>query len=255
MKNINEIWLKDKLKNKCNIESLKNMKEEILKISETYRDVFNGAPFYESWDIASAKSVIEDYRKQNATILVSNYLDSLIGFLVAIDFVPENQRDYVQYLNNIKYIEEIGVLSNFRNQKVASEMIRILLLNYLGNNTQYLGYRTNAMRYFEVDDKESFESAVMRVQNEDKIKRMNNEKIIVPTLTDSEKQDFINKYIELIKYRPDLDVSNSSAMFRDIFGEIDYNRINNNYSFQKDPTGDDNDRVFPFINLSKNLNR
>nr|MCR4581895.1 GNAT family N-acetyltransferase [Bacilli bacterium] len=253
MKNINEIWLKDKLKNKCNIESLKNIKEELLKISETYRDVFNGTPFYESWDIESARSVIDDYKKQNATILVSNYLDSLIGFLVAIDFVPDNQRDYVQYLNNIKYIEEIGVLSNFRNQKVASEMIRVLLLNYLSNNTQYLGYRTNAMRYFEYDDKESFESAVMRVQNEDKIKRMNNEKIIVPTLTDSEKQDFINKYIELIKYRPDLDVSNSSAMFRDIFGDIDYNKINNNYSFQKDPTGDYNDRIFPFINLSKNL--
>ena len=251
MKNINEIWLKDELKKECKIKELKNIKEDILRISETYKDVFNGAPFYESWDINSSKEVIDDYINQDATILISNYLDKMVGFLVAISFVPDNQKEYVQYLNNIKYIEEIGVLSNYRNKMIASELVRILLLNYLNDNTNYLGYRTNAMRYFEFDDKESFESAVMRVQKEDKIKRLNKEQIVIPTLTDSEKQTFINNYIELIKYRPDLDVSNSNALFRDIFGTIDFNMINNNYSFQKDPTGDANDRIFPYINLTK----
>ena len=100
---------------------------------------------------------------------------------------------------------------------------------------------------------ESFESAVMRVQEEDKIKRMNKGKIIIPDFSENEKQKFINKYIELIKNRPDLDVSNSSALFRNIFGIIDYSKIDGNYSFQKDPTGDGNDRIFPIIDLSKTL--
>ena len=117
----------------------------------------------------------------------------------------------------------------------------------------YIGYRTNAMRYFDYSGSESFESAVMRVQEEDKIKRMNKEKIIIPEFSENEKQKFINKYIELIKNRPDLDVSNSSALFRNIFGIIDYSNIDGNYSFQKDPTGDGNDRIFPIIDLSKTL--
>jgi hypothetical protein len=86
----------------------------------------------------------------------------------------------------------------------------------------YLEYRTNAMRYFEEDNSESFESIVMRIQKEDKIKRLNKEKIIIPELNDNEKQKFINKYIELIKNRPELDVSNSTALFRDIFKEIEF---------------------------------
>ena len=253
MKDINKIWLKDNIQKECTISELKKKREEVIKCSETYKNVFNGAPFYENWDLDSAKEVIDDYINDNATILTSNYLNQIIGFLVAINKVPANQIQFVKYLNNIMFIEEIGVLNEFRNKKIASEMVRILLLNYLDKDTKYVGYRTNAMRYFEIKDSESFESTVMRIQKEDKIKRINNEKIIIPTLTDSEKQLFINKYIELIKYRPDLDVSNSSALLRDIFGIIDYNKIDNNYTFQKDPTGDSNDRIFPYIDLSKTL--
>lgn len=53
-----------------------------------------------------------------------------------------------------------------------------------------------------------YESEVMRVQQEDRIKRINKEKNIIPEFNETEKQKFINKYIELIKNRPDLDVSN-----------------------------------------------
>lgn len=253
MKDINKIWLNDDIQKECIIEELKKKREEIIKCSETYKNVFNGSPFYENWDLDSAKEVIDDYIDDNATILTSNYLNQIIGFLVAINKVPENQRQYVEYLNNIKFIEEIGVLNQYRNKKIASEMVRILLLKYLNEDTKYIGYRTNAMRYFEYDDSESFESAVMRVQKEDKIRRINKEEIIIPKFTDSEKQSFINSYIELIKYRPDLDVSNSSALLRDIFGIIDYNKVDGSYTFQKDPTGEANDRIFPYIDLSKTL--
>ena len=136
---------------------------------------------------------------------------------------------------------------------IASEMVRILLLKYLSPNDMYIGYRTNAMRYFDYSDSESFESAVMRVQEADRIKRINKEKIIIPEFSENEKQKFINKYIELIKNRPDLDVSNSSALFRNIFSIIEYSKTDGNYSFQKDPTGDGNDRIFPIIDLSKTL--
>lgn len=54
-------------------------------------------------------------------------------------------------------------------------------------------------------------------------------------------------------YRPDLDVSNSNALFRNIFSIIDYSKIGENYSFQKDPTGDGNDHIFLIIDLSKTL--
>ena len=54
-------------------------------------------------------------------------------------------------------------------------------------------------------------------------------------------------------YRPDLDVPNSSALFRNIFSIIDYSKIDENYSFQKDPTDDDNNRIFLIIDLSKTL--
>jgi len=54
-------------------------------------------------------------------------------------------------------------------------------------------------------------------------------------------------------YRPDLDMPNSSALFRNIFSIIDYSKIDENYSFQKDPTGDGNDRIFPIIDLFKTL--
>lgn len=252
MKNFNKNWLKDKVDD-YTIEELERIKSEIINCSNTYKDVFNGAPFYESWSLESALEEINSYIEDNALILTSKFREQIIGFLVAINKVPENQRQYVQYLENIKFIEEIGVLNEFRKNGVASEMVRILLLKYLRPNDMYIGYRTNAMRYFDYNDSESFESAVMRVQEEDKNKRINKEKIIIPELSENEKQKFINKYIELIKNRPDLDVSNSSALFRNIFGIIDYSKIDGNYSFQKDPTGDGNDRIFPIIDLSKTL--
>lgn len=252
MENINKNWLKDKVDD-YTIEELKRIKSEIINCSNTYKAVFNGAPFYESWNLESAFGEINSYIEDEALILISKYKNKIIGFLVAINKVPENQRQYAQYLDNIKFIEEIGVLSEFRKNGVASEMVRILLLKYITSDDMYIGYRTNAMRYFDYKGSESFESAVMRVQEEDKIKRINREKIIIPEFSETEKQKFINKYIELIKNRPDLDVSNSSALFRNIFGIIDYSKIDGNYSFQKDPTGDGNDRIFPIIDLSKTL--
>lgn len=252
MKNLNKNWLKDRVDN-YTIEELERIKSEIINCSNTYKNVFNGAPFYENWSLESAIEKINSYIGDNALILTSKYRKQIIGFLVTISKVPENQRQYVQYLENIKFIEEIGVLNEFRKIGVASEMVRILLLKYLRPNDMYIGYRTNAMRYFDYNDSESFESAVMRVQEEDKIKRINKEKIIIPEFSETEKQNFINKYIELIKNRPELDVSNSSALFRNVFGIIDYSKIDENYAFQKDPTGDGNDRIFPIIDLSKTL--
>jgi len=252
MKNINDNWIKGNI-NDYKIQELKRIKSEIINCSYTYTNVFNGAPFYENWDLESSTKVITSYIDENVLILTSKYKEQIIGFLISINKVPEDQREYVQYLNNIKFIEEIGVLNEFRKNGIASEMVRILLLSYLNPDDMYLGYRTNAMRYFELNDSESFESAVMRVQEEDKIKRINGEKIFIPDLSFDEKQKFINKYIELIKNRPDLDVSNSSALFRNIFGLIEYSKIQDNYSFQKDSTGEGNDRIFPIIDLSKTL--
>ena len=252
MKDLNKSWLKDRVDN-YTTEELKRIKSEIINCCNTYRNVFNGAPFYENWSLESSLDEINSYIKDNALILTSKYGKEIIGFLVAINKVPENQRQYAQYLENIKFIEEIGVLNEFRKNGVASEMVRILLLEYLRPNDMYIGYRTNAMRYFDYSDSESFESAIMRIQEEDRIKRINREKITIPEFSETEKQKFINKYIELIKNRPDLDVSNSSALFRNIFGVIDYSKIDGNYSFQKDPTGDGNDRIFPIIDLSKTL--
>ena len=252
MKDINKNWIKNNIK-KYNIEELKKIKNEIINCSNTYKDVFNGEPFYEDWDLDRSFKEIASYVDDNALILTSKYGKQVIGFLVAINKIPKDQKQYVQYLQNIKYIEEIGVLSEFRKNGIASEMVRRLLLNYLKPNDRYLGYRTNVMRYFEYNDSESFESCAIRIQKEDRIKRINNEKIIIPKFNSSEKQEFINKYIELIKNRPDLDVSNSNALFRSIFGLLDYSKINNNYSFQKDPTGEGNDRIFPIIDLSKTL--
>lgn len=87
----------------------------------------------------------------------------------------------------------------------------------------------------------------------EELKRINKEEIIIPEFSENEKQKFINKYIKLIKNRPDLDVSNSSALFRNIFGIIDYSEIDGDYSFQKDPTGEGNDRIFSIIDLPKTL--
>lgn len=252
MKDINKNWLKENIDD-YNVEELKRIKREIINCSKAYRDVFNGEPFYESWDLDSALEEIKSYIDDEALILTSKYKNQTVGFLVAINKVPENQQKYVEYLDNIKFIEEIGVLKEFRKNGVASEMVRVLLINYLLTGDMYIGYRTNAMRYFDYNGSESFESSVMKVQEEDRIKRINGEKIVIPEFSLNEKQKFINLYIELIKNRPELDVSNSSALFRNIFSNIEYSKINGNYSFQKDPTGDGNDRIFPFVDLSKTL--
>ena len=250
MEDINKKWLKENVKD-CKIDELKKIRSEIINCSNAYKDVFNGEPFYESWDLDSALEEITSYIDDNALILTAELKSQIIGFLVAINRVPENQKEYVQYLNNIIFIEEIGVLSEYRKNGIASEMFRILLLNYLKPDDKYIGYRTNAMRYFDYNTSESFESAAKRIQEEDKIKRLNNERIIIPEFSNYEKQIFINKYVELIKNIPSLDVSNSNALFRSIFGTLDYSMINGNYSFQKDPTGEGNDRIFPIIVLSK----
>ena len=252
MESLNKKWLKEN-GDDYTVEELKRIKSEIIGCSNAYKDVFNGPPFYESWSLDSALEEINSYIGDDALILTSKYRDQIIGFLVAINNVPENQRQYVQYLENIKFIEEIGVLNEFRKNGVASEMVRVMLLRYLLESDMYLGYRTNAMRYFDYNASESFESAAMRIQEEDKIKRINGERIIIPEFSFDEKQKFINQYIELIQNRPDLDVSNSNALFRSIFGIIGFSKIDGNYSFQKDPTGEGNDRIFPVIDLSKTL--
>lgn len=163
MKNLNKNWLKDKVDD-YTIEELERIKSKIINCSNTYKNVFNGAPFYESWSLESALEEINSYIEDNALILTSKFREQIIGFLVAINKVPDNQRQYAQYLENIKFIEEIGVLNEFRKNGVASEMVRILLLKYLRPDDMYIGYRTNAMRYFDYSGSESFESAVMRVQ-------------------------------------------------------------------------------------------
>ena len=236
-------------KKKLEVLKLKLKEKEIVDFSKAYRDVFNGAPFYEDWTLSRAFDVIKDYIDDGAFILASKYMNRIIGFLVAVNEVPVDQREYVQKLEFLRYIEEIGVLAQYRNNGIATKMVNALLMNYLNNNIQYIGYRTNAMRYFDYNGAESFESKIMRVQEEDRIKRIIGEKIDIPDFNDYEKQKFINKYIELIKYRPDLDVSNSNALFRSIMGNVDFSKINGNYSFQKDPTGEGNDRIFPIINL------
>ncbi len=251
MKEINKTWLREGFKEKCNIRKISELSDIDKSLYEAYCDVFNGAPFYESWNTDSAKKVIDGYIGSDTTILVADYLSKAAGFLVTINGIPRDQIKYVNLLDTI-FIEEVGVINELRGNRIASELVRILLES-LDNNTKYIGYRTNAMRYFEISDRESFESMAMRIQMEDKIKRLNGEKIIIPDFTDNEKQAFINKYIELVSYRPDLDVSNSSALLRDVFGIIDYNKDGNNYTFQKDPTGEGNDRIFPYVDLSKTL--
>jgi len=251
MKNINENWMKEKIQKECKIEKLKRIEAEILKCSEAYRDVFNGSPFYESWTLESALEEINNYVEENALVLVPKIREEIVGFLVAMNGIPENQKSFVSVPSEkVKFIEEVGVLEKYRGNLIASEMVRILLLN-LKLNDNYLAYRTNAMRYFELNGGESFESGAMRTQKEDFIKRKTGEKIIIPDFSESEKQAFINKYIELIKYRPDLDVSNSNALFRSIFGLLDYSMLGNNYAFQKDPTGEGNDRIFPIVDIAK----
>ena len=254
MKNINENWIKDKdIENEVKIRQLIGRERNIYKCAVAYCSVFNKAPFYENWTVEEAIEVIENYLKDDAYILTATLRMFTVGFLVTLNRIPEELREYVE-LDNALFIEEIGTVDDLKRKGIGSEMLRSLLLG-LKENDRYIGYRTNAMRYFEENDTESFESTLIRTQKEDKIKRMNNEKIIIPQLSESEKQDFINKYIELIQYNPSLDVSNSNALMRDIFGIIDFSKKDNNYTFQKDPTGEANDRIFPIIDLNKTLRK
>lgn len=254
MRNLNENWMNKRIQREVMIRELENAKKDIIGCSDAYKKIFNGAPFYESWTLDSAKEVILEYVSDEALILVPEYRDKIVGFLIAMSGVPSNQKDYVPFNDEeIRFVEDIGVIRECRNNQIASELVRVLLTDYLEYSERYLGYRTNAMRYFEQRGGESFEAGAIRVQKEDALSRERGEKIYIPEFSSSEKQSFINSYLELIKYNPGLDVSDSNKLFRSIFGDIDFCQIEGNYSFQLDPTGEGNDRIFPFIDLSKKL--
>lgn len=231
------------------IDELKKIDDGLLLCSDAYKNVFNGAPFYEDWTIDSAISQILEYVDNNALILSSLSKDKVVGFLVAMSGTPENQKEYVSLKDEeVKFIEEIGVLQEYRNQKIASKMVAVLL-SFINKQEKYFVYRTNAMRYFEPIEGESFEAGVVRVQREDKIKRLNGDAIVIPQFNESEKQRFINQYLELLKYRPDLDVSNSNQLFRKLFGDINFCQNGLNYSYQMDPSANGNDRIFSYVDL------
>lgn len=249
-KNLYSSWLKDQVKNNCQIKL--GQKEMLGTIAKCYQGVFNGEPFYESWTIDSAKDVIQDYLENGTTIRVAEIDKETVGFLVATDTIPEDQKPYITYnQDELRYIEEIGVSSKSRGNNIASELVRRDIISSLGREKNYIGYRTNGMRYLRKDAGESFETAVERTQAEDRKRRTEGEAIIIPTFSDEEKQEFINQYVELLEKRPDLDVSDSSKLFRGIGFNIEYCKDGNNYTWQKDPTGENNDRIFPVLNLSK----
>ena len=78
MKNLNKNWLKDKVDD-YTIEELERIKSEIINCSNTYKNVFNGAPFYESWSLESALEEINSYIEDNALILTSKFREQIIG--------------------------------------------------------------------------------------------------------------------------------------------------------------------------------
>lgn len=249
-KNLYTTWLKEQVKNNCKIKLVE--KKQLDSLASCYCDIFNGEPFYESWTKKSASGVINDYVASSATIWTPEIEEKVVGFLISTDMIPEEQRIYItKDQDKMRYIEEIGVLKKYRGQNIASELVRKEIINSLENDKNLLGYRTNAMRYFKKDSSESFESAVERVQEEDKKARENGENIIIPKLTKEEKQDFINQYISLLEKRPDLDSSDSSKLFRGIGLNLSYSNNNGNYTWQEDPTGAINDRIFPVIDLKK----
>lgn len=249
-KNLYNTWLKEQVKENCKIKLVAT--KQLGSLARCYCSIFNGEPFYETWTEKSARQVIANYVKANATIWIPEIKDEVVGFLIATDIIPETEKKYItEAQNQIRYIEEIGVSKKYRSKNIASELVRKEIINSLQNNKIFLGYRTNAMRYFKKDRTESFESAVERVQEEDREKRKKNESILIPELTPEEKQDFINQYISLLKTRPDLDSSDSSKLFRGIGLKLDYCNNNGNYTWQEDPTGAMNDRIFPVIDLQK----
>lgn len=171
-------------------------------------------------------------------------------WVVTTDSVPEDQVDYVKPypLEEMQFIEEIGVKEEWRSLNIASELLRFEICKVLQQDKRYLGYRTNAMRYFEGDLAKNIE----QIQLDDRDKRRNGESIKVPSFSDREKQEFINLYIRLLSKRPDLDVSDSSKLFRGLGMRVEYSiDSNGNYTWQIDPTGEGNDRVFPVVDLRK----
>ena len=196
-KNLYNTWLKDQVRNNCKIKLVED--KQLGSLARCYCDIFNGEPFYETWTEEAARGVIDDYVNTDTTIWTPEIKDEVVGFLIATDTIPEDQKEYItEDQDRMRYIEEIGVSKEYRGQNIASELVRKEIINSLQNDKKLLGYRTNAMRYFKKDRKESFESAVERVQEEDREKRKKGERIVIPQLTTEEKQDFINQYVSLL---------------------------------------------------------
>lgn len=251
MKNLYVNWLKEDIIKDCRIK--KGTSAEKKEIGEAFKNIFNGAPFFENHTTKQAIEIIDEYLEGDTSILIPEVKNKITGFLVSTDTIPKDQQQYVTYPQEmIRYIEEIGVLQEYRGKRIASELVRLELINTLLKDKEYFAYRTNIMRYFKKENCESFESAMERIQEEDKKARENNEKIIIPQLLDEEKQEFVNNYISVIKKREDLDVSNSNRLFRSLFDCVDFCENEDGYTWQKDPTGENNDRVFPVVNLERN---
>lgn len=250
MKNIYVNWLKKDILENCQIILKGNSKRNGI----CYKKIFNGAPWNESWTDEEAIKVMEDYISSGANIWVPLKNEEEVGFLVSTDIIPTDQQEFITYPKElIRFIEEIGILPEYRSKNIASELVRRDLINALQLGKEYLAYRTNIMRYFKKIPGESFETSAERIQEEDKKRRAAKEEIIVPTLSKEEKQDFVNRYVELIEKRRDLDVSNANQLFRKIFDDkVEFSKEGYNYTWQEDPTGENNDRIFPVIDLKKN---
>lgn len=251
MKNIYVNWLKKEIIGQCQIKrGTKNLKQTI---GESYKEIFNDSPFYESWTNESAIQVIEEYLENKTNILVPMIQEQAIGFLISTDEIPMEQKEFITYpVEKIRYIEEIGVLKKYRENNIASELVRQDLINALILDKEYLAYRTNMIRYFKPEYKESFETAAERIKELDQKARKENQPIRIPNMTIQEKQEFVNQYIPLIQRRDDLDNSNSNRLFKKIFGNLEFCKEGNNYTWQKDPSDENNDRIFPIVDLKKN---
>ena len=109
-KNIYSSWLKDQVRNDCQIKLVENQK--LGGLAKCYKNIFNGEPFYEAWTEKSARRVIDEYVYTNATIWTPEMKGEVIGFLIATDTIPEDQEKYItEDQSRMRYIEEIGVLN------------------------------------------------------------------------------------------------------------------------------------------------